>query len=49
MTTQHEPDWMEWVTVDEAGWHLKPDAPPKIVKAFDAYMGINNDIIIEEE
>jgi hypothetical protein len=32
------PDFMEWVIVDEKGWHLKENAPKDVKKKFDDFM-----------
>ena len=37
MPTPTTPDFMNWIIVDENGWHLKKDAPDHIKKQYEKW------------
>ena len=37
MTTPTEPNFMDWIIVDENGWHLRKDAPDHIKKQYEEW------------
>ena len=37
MSTPIEPKFMDWIDVDENGWHLKEDAPEHIKQEYEQW------------
>ncbi len=37
MPTPTTPDFMDWIIVDENGWHLREDAPDYIKKRYEKW------------